>query len=108
MPKYIKKIEDGEVVTEEVFFEENCSNCARLETELKEIRSTNMALLRLLDEANDQNRKFRNAFVKASRRVRSGDLKPIMFRCSRCRKETPLIIDGLLASAKAIKGNSDA
>ena len=47
---------------------------------------------------------LREAFETASQRVSVGRAKRLMFRCMHCKKDTPLMIDGLLDLAnKALK-----
>ncbi len=68
--------------------------------------------LRLTDElAASEKREavLREAFETASQRVSVGRAKRLMFRCMHCKKDTPLMINGLLDLAnKALKEPAEA
>lgn len=46
-----------------------------------------------------ENKRLREAFEKASKRIMTGRSKRLNFQCSHCGKNTPLLIDGLLKLA---------
>ena len=48
-----------------------------------------------------QVKQLRELFDGASSRIRAGKSKRLLFLCSHCHKETPLLLDGLLADANA-------
>ncbi len=66
----------------------------------------------LVDQLNASEKReagLREAFETASKRVAVGQTKRLMFRCMHCKKDTPLMIDGLLDLAnKALKESEEA
>ena len=44
-----------------------------------------------------ENETFRTAFDDAAKRIAAGRKKQLDFKCSHCGKDTPLLIDALLA-----------
>jgi len=44
----------------------------------------------------EENETLRDQFEQAAERIKTGRTKRLMFKCSHCQKDTPLLIDALL------------
>lgn len=64
-------------------------------------------LISAYDELERQVEGLRKLFDGASSRIATGQSKRLSFLCSHCHKETPLLLDGLLADAKALEAGSE-
>ena len=58
------------------------------------------AVAEWISQLEDENEALRKLFNDAADRIKRGTTKRMMFKCSHCQKDTPLLIDALLAGDK--------